>query len=232
MVTTTIAHSPSLRVACSRFLDELQAWADDCIAELADAPPLDGHDQGTFTIAWAPLIEARAHRPALDFMKALRDKTATHFAAKGLWRHGYWRMADVHHGTEHFELFLGTLWRLDPDDPETIRQMLDAAEHLGNWVPDVPGWFDWQAGLFRSMHFGTDGVADEPGGAVNLATHLRCVTLCLLAHAMSADARYLDLARMQFETFPHDPHPTPADHRRIAEAIAGSFIAQMLEGGE
>lgn len=196
MVTTTIDRSRDLATACSRFLDELEAWAEACIAELADAPPIDGHDQGTFTIAWAPLVERRGYRPALDFMKALRDGTAAHFADRGLWRHGYWRMADVHHGTEHFELFLATLWRLDPDDPETVRQMADAAEHLGNWVPDVPAWFDWDTGLFRSMHFGTDGVTDEPGGAVNLAPHLRCVTLCLLAHAMTGEQRYLDLARV------------------------------------
>ena len=146
MTSTSVADSPDLATACERFLDELRQWADACIAELADEPALDGHDQGTFTVGWAALIEARGCRPALDFMKKLRDKAKAHFDATGLWKHGTWRMMDVHHGTEHFELFLGTLWRLDPADPVTIEQVTDAAEHMGNWSPDVPAWFDWDTG--------------------------------------------------------------------------------------
>ena len=47
-------------------------------------------------------------------------------------------MQEAHHGTEHFELFLGMLYRLDPDDAATTAQLLDAAEHIVNSVPGIP----------------------------------------------------------------------------------------------
>ncbi len=50
------------------------------------------------------------------------------------------------------------LHRLDPADEVTRSQFLDAAEHFGNWVEEVPAWFDWDSGLYRSMWFGADGV--------------------------------------------------------------------------
>ena len=60
----------------------------------------------------------------------------------------------------------------------------------------------------------------------------KAVRASVLAILDRQGIRYLDLTQMQFETFAHDPHPTPADHQRIADAIAGSFITQMLEGGK
>ena len=128
-------------------------------------------------------------------MKDLRDKTRAHFVESGKWRHGYWRMQEAHHGTEHFELFLGTLWRLDPEDPETVAQFTDAAEHMGNWASEVTAWFDREKGLFRSFHFGTDGVKLEPGTETNVPDHFRCLNICLLAHAMTGERRYVELSR-------------------------------------
>ena len=103
-----------------------------------------------------------------------RDRIRDHFTATDQWRHGYWRMHEAHHGTEHFELFLGALHRLDPDDDgDTTSQLVDAAEHIGNWVADVPPWFDWETGLFRSTFLGTDGAKVEPGLTLNVPDHFR-----------------------------------------------------------
>jgi hypothetical protein len=103
-------------------------------------------------------------------------------------------MQEAHHGTEHAELFLGMLARLDPDDIATTDQLIDVAEHLGNWSSGAPPWFDWEHGLFRSTHFGTAGVRTEPGLELNVPDHLRCVSICLLAYQASGQARFLDLA--------------------------------------
>jgi len=102
-------------------------------------------------------------------------------------------MQEAHHGTEHFELFLGLLARLRPDDAETRAQVEDAVEHVGNWSGDVPPWYDEGSGLFRSLYFGTDGVRPE-GHELNMPDHLRCVNLLLLAYDINAKRRYLDLA--------------------------------------
>jgi len=223
MISAPVDRSAGLAAACVRFLDELQAWADACIAELADAPALDGHDQGTFTVSWAPLLEARGHRPVLDFMKALRDKTKAHFDATGLWKHGYWRMADVHHGTEHFELFLGTLAPLDRSDGRTAAQVADAAEHMGNWVAEVPPWFDWGTALFRSTHLGADGAKGEAPAAMNLPPHLRCVNVCLLAHRLTGQDRYLALSRLHAGRW--------ADAIASADGLPLALVAHQVPGG-
>ncbi len=195
VTSAKVLDSGTVSVACVHFLVDIGDWAHTCIKEFASAPPTDGHDQATFTTAWAPYIRARGDQRALDFMTDLRDTIRANFVEKGMWKHGYWTCADVHHGTEHFELFLGTLWRLNPDDDETVRQLVHAAEHMGNWVSEIPAWFDRDTGLFRGLHFGTDGVKPVPEETFNLPDHLRCVNVCLLALAMTDEQRYLALAR-------------------------------------
>ena len=199
-----IEKSTSVREACERFMGDVGEWANECRTELAGKPVTDGHDQGTFTTPWASYIVTADDVALLAFLKEMRDKIRDHMIVSGLWSHGYWRRQEAHHGTEHFELFLGTLWELDPDDGATIEQMADAAEHLGNWEPAVAPWFDWDTGLFLSTHFGTDGVEPMMGG-VNIADHFRCVSIALRAADMTGDTRYMDLAR--------------AHARRWAEAI-------------
>ncbi|MBM4084012.1 MAG: hypothetical protein FJ272_04405, partial [Planctomycetes bacterium] len=187
--------SASLEEACDRFLDDLGAWIARCLAELKDAPPTDGHDQGTFMLPWTLHIVARQNDEALEFMLRQRDRIRDHFVAKDKWRHGYWRMSEAHHGTEHFELFLGALWRLRPTDADTVAQFVDAAEHFGDWSDAVEPWFDWESGLYRSMYFGADGLRLEPGMDLNVPDHFRCVSIALHAHEMTGETRYLDLAR-------------------------------------
>ena len=194
MYNRTIHPSPDLPTARDRFLADIAAWVRDCLDRYADAPATNVHDQATFTTGWEPYIRLTVDAEALAFMRGQRDRIRDHFTATGQWRHGYWRMHEAHHGTEHFELSLGTLHRLDPDDDSTTSQLVDAAEHIGNWVADVPPWFDWETGLFRSTFLGTDGVKVEPGLTLNLPDHFRCVNICLLAHGATGEQRYLDLA--------------------------------------
>lgn len=187
--TETVAPSPDLPTACDRFLADVGAWVRDCIQRYADAPPTDVHDQATYTTGWEPYLRATGDPKALAFLAQLRDDIASHYTNSGQWRHGYWAMQEAHHGTEHFELFLGSLTRVLPGDQETARQLDDAAEHMGNWSADVPGWFDWERRRFNSLFFGADGVRAEPGMAINTPDHLRCVNICLLADSFNAEAQ-------------------------------------------
>jgi hypothetical protein len=63
---------------------------------------------------------------------------------------------------------------------------------MGNWVAEIPPWYDERTGLFYSYYFGTDGVREHEGG-LNRPAHLRCVNICLLAYEISREKRYLDL---------------------------------------
>jgi hypothetical protein len=193
-MSARIESSDDLGEACDQFLDRLGAWIHLCVRRHRRASATDVHDQATYTTSWEPWVRARDSGPVRGFLAALRDKIARHFHRTRQWRHGYWRLSDVHHGTEHFELFLGTLWRIDPHDAATRDQLLDVAEHFGNWSRDVPPWFDWDSGLFHSAVFGTDGVLPGATPRINVPDHLRCINLCLLAHQSTGCARYGELA--------------------------------------
>lgn len=190
-----VERSTDYQEARDRFLDDVGTWARGVVIRLSDQPANNSHDQGTITTAWLPYIRARRDARPLEFMIARRDAIRDRFVMAGKWHHGYWRRQEAHHGTEHFELFLGALLDLQPQDKETRHQLLDAAEHIGNWVEGIPAWFDWETGLFHSMWLGTEVVDRKPGAQLNVPDHLRCVNICLIAHRASGDARYLRLAR-------------------------------------
>jgi len=193
----TLERSGDFEEAAERFLDLLRDWALVCMERYGRAPATDGHDQATFATAFEPLVQARPEetRHVLEFLKTLRDRIRARHEASGAWWHGYWRRQEVHHGTEHFEIFLGALARLDPHDAETLRQVADAAEHTGNFAGGVPPWFDWERGLFRSMYLGTEEVREAGGALINVPDHFRPINIALIAHALTQDPRYLQLAQ-------------------------------------
>ena len=198
MYRREIEPSHDLPHACQRFLDDLRRWAYASIDRYTDAPATDVHDQGTYTTGWEPLLHAGADERILCFLQQKRDRIRDHFNRTQQWRHGYWRMQEAHHGTEHYELFLGALQRVLPDDRETARQLHDAAEHMGNWSNAAPDWFNWDRRRFHSLFFGADGLRTEPGMALNTPDHLRCINICLLAASQpeteTARDRYIELA--------------------------------------
>lgn len=196
LVTMPVDHSATPQEACDRFLQEIRSWFRDSERELENVLPLNGHDQGTFTTAWVSYINATGDQEPLNYMKRLRDEISQHFNRSERWHHGYWKAQEVHHGTEHFELFLGALAQLDPKDGATQNQLIDAVEHIGNWADGVPEWFNWEDGTFRSMFLGTETVRIGPDTAVNVADHFRLVNLCLIAYDLTQEARYIELPRI------------------------------------
>jgi hypothetical protein len=196
LYTTSVPLNRSLPDACNQFLETLGEWMHASVDRFGSAPATDVHDQGTYMTGWEPFIKATRDERALAFMKTQRDRICNHFVESGQWRHGYWTMHEAHHGTEHYELFLGSLLRLDPADNETGRQLTDAAEHMGNWSKDLPDWFNYKSRRFHSLFFGAQGIRSEPGMDLNTPDHLRCINICLLAYAAGGDQRYLDFAAL------------------------------------
>lgn len=194
MTSKTIQRSSRVGEACDTFVKELKTWVYSCMHKYSDAHPTDGHDQLTYTTGWEPYIRAARDETVIRFLKSSRDAVAAHFVENNMWYHGYWRIQEAHHGTEHFELFLGFMSRVDPEDAETKKQILDAAEHIGNWNPDVPDWFDDRSGLFFSLFFGTDGVRSDSGMELNMPDHLRCVNILLISYKITQESKYLELA--------------------------------------
>jgi hypothetical protein len=170
-------------------LAELEDWLVDALPRHNATPWGGGHDEGTFLTSWAGYHELTGDARVLDLAVSLRDAFLDW--AAGHLVHGYWPRQEVHHGPEHFVIFLAWLARIHPGDRATADAILDAAEHAGNWVPDVPPWYDWDADRFRSTHLGTEHVGDD---GLNVTAHLRLARLSLDAWRLSADDRYRDLA--------------------------------------
>ncbi len=199
-----LERSASFAEAANRFLDRVGEWIDACMAAFAEGAPSDAPDQFSCMAAWEPYLRARPRPDVLAFLAARRDAAAAVFTATGMWRHGYWTMQDVAGGVEYFDVFLRSLARLQTDAAQTPRQVLDgaltrsqvldAAEHFGNWSADVPPWYDARIGLFLSDYLGADGIRAQ-SRLCNLPEHLRGIRLCLLAHSLGGGDEYLRLSR-------------------------------------
>jgi len=174
-------------------------WIQSCVDRYSNAAATDVHDQATYTTAWEPVLSLRPDSGVVEFLKTTRDRIHRHYVDTDQWRHGYWRMQEAHHGTEHFELFLAMLYRLDPEDEVTRKAFLDMAEHLGNWSADVSPWFEESSHTYTSTWFGSDGVRRLPGSEINVPDHFRCANLSLIAYDMTGEDRYLDLAAKQIK---------------------------------
>ena len=193
-----IYKSNSPEEACELFLADVKKWAYACIDKYSDQPPNDQHDQLTYSTGWEPYIVSSRDEKVLDFLSSEQDKTAASFIDKDQWHHGYWRTQEAHHGTEHFELYLGFITRVLPGNSTTLSQLVDATEHIGNWSNDVPEWFDYSTGLFRSLYFGTDGISEDEH-ELNMPDHLRCAKILMLTFEASRDKKYFDLAEKYCE---------------------------------
>ena len=197
-ITLTVEPSSSLQAAADSFIQAIGAWTKRVIAAYPEGFISDSHDGGTFMIPWAPYIKATGDERPLAFMQKYRDEAKRHFEETDQWLDGYWRRQEVHHGTEHFDLFLRELWYLQPDDCETVHQLEDAAEHAGNWKPGFPEWFDWESGLFRSLYLGTEFVGEF---SRNIPDSVRVARVSMLAYEMTGKERYLNLVCNHIETW-------------------------------
>lgn len=187
--------SPSVPAAVEAFRQEVAGWAEHCRATCQRKRPTDQWDQALFLAGWMPVLPLKPEHPLVRWADKVRDSMAQQASRRGLWRHGYWREIQIDRGMAHFELFLGNLWQLNPQNERTVKHFLDAAEHLPGGVDDVPPWFDWSSGLFRESVFGTDGLGDGTE-LLNLPIHFHAINVALLAFQMGGGLRYLDLASL------------------------------------
>ena len=63
--------------------------------------------------------------------------------------HGYVDGHEVHHEPETFLYFQSPFMHL-MGAPEAVSSVENFAHHVGNWVPGVPDWYDWEAHGFRT----------------------------------------------------------------------------------
>src|SRR5262249_46327971 len=144
-----------------------------------------GEDEANYALAWFPHYLVTGSAAVRAHFETLRDQLAAWVASDCL--HGYERVAEAHHGTEPFLLFLPPFLGLFPDDAKAAAILADAAEHIGNWVEGIPPWYDYDRDAFRSYHLGTVRVSDDPAYANELAEHFRFLHIALAARRVTGE---------------------------------------------
>lgn len=175
-------------------IQEMKEWISDSIRR-QEARAWSGiTDEATFTSTWDGYYLLTGDERVLDFKLRLRDHFLA-YAERHLF-HGYYRTGEPHHQTETFNDFIGPFALLTSRGREThIAILEDVAHHLGNWVDEVPPWFDWEGRRFLSWHMGTEKVDRSPEYRFETLDHFRFIQIALFAYRLGGASRYLEFAQ-------------------------------------
>ncbi|HIE28411.1 TPA: hypothetical protein EYP66_14120 [Candidatus Poribacteria bacterium] len=172
--------------------EELDRWLSQSIRMDIPGPNKGGEDEANYSLAWFPHYLVTASEAVAARFRSLLSDLDNWVKTDCL--HGYELEAEAHHGTEPFLLFLPRYLGLFPED-ETARRILeDAAHHIGNWVKEIPAWYDYEKDCFYSYYIGTRTVGQDPKFAYELAEHLRFIHIALAAYRVLGEERYLQWA--------------------------------------
>ncbi len=167
----------------ARLLAWFKAWLAESARSNADIPWKGIHDEGTYLTAWREYYLHTADPEVKSYamgMLAKADKWLKRHLA-----HGYWRKQEVHHGVEHFVIFLAWIHEMDPAEPLHARQLRDASANIIDAGSKNLKWYDPAANRFTSLYLGTKRVDYSKG--LNIAEHLRLARLAWLGLACGGD---------------------------------------------
>ena len=144
--------------------NEMGRWLKQSMLLDPPGPNDGGEDEANYALAWFPHYLVTGDATVLEHFDAL--KAALHGWVARDCLHGYEPKAEAHHGTEPFLLFLPRYIGLMPEDAEAIHLLTDAAEHIGNWVPEIPPWYDYDRDTFIGYNIGSRDVKNDEKGQV------------------------------------------------------------------
>ncbi len=141
------------------------------------------HDEATYMTSWReyqlitgdPLVKEYA----FEMLRKADAWMGKHFV------NGYNPKAEVHHGVEHFIIFLAWLHELEPSEELHAKQLRDAAANITYRGSHRPPWYDPATNRFTSTHLGSRIVNLESN--INIVEHLRVVRLAWLGLAAGGD---------------------------------------------
>ncbi len=226
---------------------ELTRWLVQ--SSLMDGPHRNhgGEDEANYSLTWFGHYLVTGDSSLIERFESLLADLLTWVQTDG--HHGYEPEAEAHHGTEPFLLFLPRYLGLCPNDARAHEALEDAAHHIGNWVAEIPPWYDESRDVFRSWKIGSRHVSDDPRFAIEVAEHLRFVHIALATHRVigdSGEGRYLEWAlrygRKRAErllsvpaqiplAWDHDGQPLYWDHVRGRPEMKGMVaLAHKIDG--
>jgi len=176
---------------------EVESWTVHTIDRQRAQPWRGRHDEGSFVSSWFGFCLLSGDNTVKDFLYSLREGFID-WSRRNLY-HGYAPEGECHHHTEIFTDWFVYYSLLDKNDTRCAEVTEDAAEHIGNWSPDVPEWYDWQKHMFRSWWLGTKVVRAEPPYDYNSFDTWHLTALALYAYQITGKSRYLELCEDFFE---------------------------------
>ena len=189
----------------------MDGWLKQSISLDPPGPNGGGEDEANYALAWFPHYLVTGNETVIEHFQTLKSALAGWVERECL--HGYEPEAEAHHGTEPFLLFLPRYIGLVPEDAEAVSLLADAAEHIGNWVADIPPWYDYERDTFYGYHIGSRTVRKDAKTAYELAEHFRFIHIALAAYRVTNEGRYLDWAlrygRKRAERIVAAPSPMP-----------------------
>ena len=171
---------------------EMDQWLQQSRRLDPPGPNDGGEDEANYALAWFPHYLVTGDQAVLRHFEALKAALKGWVERECL--HGYEPEAEAHHGPEPFLLFLPRYIGLQPRDSEAVSLLADAAEHIGNWVPEIPPWYDDSRDTFVGYRIGTRCVTNDDREAFELAEHFRFLHIALAAHRVTGAERYLEWA--------------------------------------
>ena len=178
--------------AYNRLRSEMGRWLKQSMMLDPPGPNQGGEDEANYVLAWFPHYLITGDSSVLKHFDAL--KTALLGWVERDCLHGYEPKAEAHHGPEPFLLFLPRYIGLKPDDTEAVSLLTDAAEHIGNWVEEIPPWYDYSRDTFIGYNIGTKHVENDENNTYELAEHFRFIHIALAAYRITDEKRYVDWA--------------------------------------
>ncbi len=169
---------------------EMNQWLKQSMALDPPGPNGGGEDEANYALAWFPHYLVTGDQTVLKHFADLKSALAGWIERECL--HGYEPEAEAHHGTEPFLLFLPRYIDLVPDDQEACAMLTDAAEHIGNWVEEIPAWYDYDRDTFCGYFIGSRTVHNDAKAAYEVAEHFRFIHIALAAYRITREERYLD----------------------------------------
>ena len=175
--------------AYTRLRNEMGRWLKQSMLLDPPGPNDGGEDEANYALAWFPHYLITGDATVLQHFEAL--KAALLGWVKHDCVHGYEPKAEAHHGPEPFLLFLPRYIGLVPEDTEATSLLTDAAEHIGNWVPEIPPWYDYDRDTFIGYNIGSRDVTNDEKDAYELAEHFRFIHIAIAAYRVTGEERYL-----------------------------------------
>jgi hypothetical protein len=149
----------------------------------------------------------------------------------GKYYHGFPDCQEVHHEIETFIYFQGALAYLGIAGSQMALDSLeDVAHHTGNWVKEVPAWYDWDKHGFVSTWLGTRSVRNFRPYDYQEANHWRHTDNTMAAYLLTGRERYLELIVDYADRWCQHIEKLAGEHKPIRCSILPPDVAEAAEG--